>query len=280
MRNFVLTDWFYLSPTTLFPRRMRFAIGLLLVCLLGACAAEHPQSQPQLSQMRTNLSQKQYAQVVTQADAFLHEFPGSEEAAEALYLRGRAFEDRTSSNPAEARANQQSARQSYEQALLHRPERALEGYIRASLANVAYFQDDYTTASEQWLAAYSKLENNELKAWSLYRAGVAEQRLGRFGQADHTFQLVRQYFPGSEQARRAADRTGLRAFFVQVATFNDAANAGALQSELRAQGYAATIADASGDLRVVRIGPMSSYNDARQLQIRLNAKYHGTLIVP
>jgi tetratricopeptide (TPR) repeat protein len=255
-------------------------LGAALLCLLAACAAENPQARTQLNQMNADLEQKKYNEVVTQADTFVRNSPQASGAAEALYLRGRAFEDRVNTSPTEASANLQNARISYEQALLKDPAPALEVYIRASLANVAYFQVDYATAAQQWIQAYEKLDRNDLKDWSLYRAGVAQQRLGRFIDADHTFSLVRQYFPNTLPAQRAAQRSGLRAFYVQVASFKDQRNADAFVSDLRKQGYMPQQAIDTLGRHVVRIGPVSSYPDAKRLQARIEGKYPGTLIVP
>lgn len=259
---------------------LRRLLGAALLCVLTACAADNPQAKAQLNQMNADLEQKKYNEVVAQADAFVRNAPDASGAAEALYLRGRAFEDRVNASEAEAKANLQNARASYEQALLKAPPPALEGYIRASLANVAYFQEDFATAAQQWLAAYEKLDRNDLKDWSLYRAGVAQQRQGHFIDADHIFGLVRQYFPNTLPAQRAAQRTGLRAFYVQVASFKDRRNADACAADLRKQGYMPQeTVDALGR-HVVRVGPISSYPDARRLQARIETKYPGTLIVP
>src|SRR5438552_18865530 len=77
--------------------------------------------------------------------------------AQALYLQGRAIEDKEYATTADARTNWQSAREIYTRALELDPPKGLTAYIRAALANVSYFLDDYPTALQQWSAAYPNL---------------------------------------------------------------------------------------------------------------------------
>ena len=208
--------------------------------------------------------------------------PGS---AEAWYLKGRAAEQSvtdTNARPtdAQARSALQAARVDYINVLKLSPSPKLEAYTHASLANVAYFQEDYQTAMGQWLAAIPKLDQPGLKAWSLYRVGLCQQRLGQFAGADQTFTQVTQQFPNTEPANRAAAKKGATAFYVQVATFRNVGNADRAIAAMRKQGVTATRADAGGGLQQVRIGPMKSYAEAKNMKTRFANEYPEAIIVP
>src|SRR5688572_11393839 len=112
-------------------------------------------------------------------------------AAEAQYLRGRVFEERAtqadeSGNKPAAKTALQSARDAYNAALAAKPTPAAEGRIRAGIANVAYFQEDYATAIAAGTAALDKTAEAQVKAWVLYRVGLSQQRFGNFTEADRT----------------------------------------------------------------------------------------------
>lgn len=256
-------------------------LGCLFLSLLAGCT-DHPTAaqQQSLAAMRTDLDQKQYDQVLAKSDQFLRQTPQGPSAAHALYLRGRALAERTAATPAEVQQNLQQARTAYEQALAQSPPPLLDAYIRTSLANAAYFQEDYATAYQQWMQAYPKLDQDELKAWSLYRAGVSQQRLGQFLDADRTLAQVQQNHPNTVPAQRAADRIGTRGFYVQLATFKSAASADKAANELRAQGVVPQRTTSPQGWQVLRLGPVSTYADAKRLQQRFANKYADSLIVP
>jgi tetratricopeptide (TPR) repeat protein len=197
-----------------------------------------------------------------------------------LYLRGRALTDRVSANEAESKANLQAARVAYVQALQLDPRQPLDAYIRTSLANVAYFQDDYQTAMQQWTAAYERLENKDLKAWVLYKIGRSLQRLGRFDQADRTFATVQQQYPGSSPAQLSREVQGQRQFFVQLATFNSASSAERAAGTLRRQGVTPILNANASSQHVLRIGPYATFEQARSMRGRFAAEYPDALISP
>jgi outer membrane protein assembly factor BamD (BamD/ComL family) len=124
-----------------------------IVVALAGCADQQKQQQQQsqgdLKSGYQSLDQKQYDQAMAQADAYLHATPSGAGTAEALYLKGRALaarvEDGKSTNPD---ADWQAARVAYVNALQQKPAKDLEANIRAGIANVAYFQDDFGTAQQ------------------------------------------------------------------------------------------------------------------------------------
>ena len=177
---------------------------LLGAALLGAgCAGDNRMDG--LKSGYAALESQQYDQAISEADAFLAQTPAGAGSAEALYLRGRAFEQRTAASPHEAAANLQNARAAYVEALRSNPSPKLGAYIHTSVANVAYFQDDYATALNEWAYAYEKLDDEEVRAWVLYRIALCHQRMGRFGDADRVFAVVERTFPGTLPAQRAKE---------------------------------------------------------------------------
>ena len=74
---------------------------------------------------------------------------------------------------------------------------AVEGDIRASLCNVAFFQDDFAESIRQATAAMPLVTSPHVPKRLLFRKGVSQQRLGEFTDADLTFRQVEQHYPGT-----------------------------------------------------------------------------------
>ncbi|HTL30408.1 MAG TPA: SPOR domain-containing protein [Tepidisphaeraceae bacterium] len=254
----------------------------LLVALFTMVGCVDQASRQTLQSGYAALDARQYDQAISSADQFLTKSPQGQGSADALYLKGRALEERAtaSSDPAKAKADLQSARTTYISALQQKPPRTLDGRIRAGIANVAYWQDDYQTAAQQWSAAYNNIDDPAAKSFILYRVGLAQQRMGDFAAADQTFASVEQQFPNTEGATRAKERQGARAYTVQLATYANAATADANIAQLRKEGLNPTrTADTQGRV-IVSITPVANYQQAMQLKNRLAARYPNALVVP
>jgi tetratricopeptide (TPR) repeat protein len=145
--------------------------------------------------------------------------------------------------------------------------------LRTSLGNVAYFQDDYTTAIAQFTAAYDNLDSTDLKAWALYRIALSQQRQGHFDQADKTFALVQQNHANTIPAQRAREHQGAKAFFVQLATFAQPASADHAIADLKKQGVTATRVAGPEGHALLRVGPIASYSQAVFMKDRFAEKY-------
>jgi len=247
------------------------SVAATLVATIAGCV------QPQASELdraADALAAGQYDTAVAAADTYLAREPAGERAAEALYLKGRAIEDEPASSADQARRNLQQAREAYVAAIKAGPKNsATDALIRSALADVAYWQDDYATASEQGLAAYANLADPAARAWTLYRAGVSQQRLGRFEEADVTLRIVSADHAGTEPANRAAARIGTRAFNVRVT--NDASAV----AQLKKLGYAVgSRGSASG--AAYYVGPFTSYAQANAARTKLVGKYPGATVEP
>jgi len=267
-----------LEPTRWFGLLLAMAM-VVGQAVVGGCGAD-PKSRQQLNAGYAALENRQYDQAIAGADEYLRSHPSGPGSAEALYLRGRALEQKPADSLEQARANLQAARGAYIEALGRSPSRKLEAYVHASLANVAYFQDDYATAISEWSAAYGMLEDESIKAWVLYRIGLSRQRLGQFADADAAFEAVMQRFPNTVPAERARQRHGARAFNVQMATFAQSNSADAAISELRAQGVPVHKQIDSRGRSVVLVGPLASYQQAQAMKARYAGRYPDALIVP
>ncbi len=226
------------------------------------------------------LESKQFDQAMATADAYLIRTPAGPGSAEALYLRGRALSERPAGSPMESQSNLTGARQAYNDALRLHPPQPLEAYIRTSLANAAYFQDDFAVAAEQWAIAYDQLQPEDLRAWVLYKLGRAQQRMGRFESADRTFTQVRQAFAGTQQDGLAKEAAGARQFVVQLATFSSEAGARRAADAVRKMGVAAMIEGNANRQSVLRVGPVGTYEQAKGLAARFAGDYPDAIIIP
>jgi tetratricopeptide (TPR) repeat protein len=226
--------------------------------------------------------QRRYDDAIASADRVLKEDMVGPGSAEALYLQGRVHEQKAQERggTTQARDHLRTARALYQRALASKPPQPLEAYLRAGLANTSYFLEDYPTAAREWSNAYAHINDPDAKAWVLYRAGLSEQRQGRFAQADRNFAEVQQLFPGSEQARRAATHQGAAGFYVQVGTFATGSNADHTAGMLKAQGYSPVKATDPSGRQTIAVGPVTTYQQAKSLHDRLAAQYPGAMIVP
>ncbi len=256
-----------------------YLIGMLVGSLLViGCGAPNGGS---IEQARQAFDRRDYAETIRQTEAYIRERGrGGEDTAAALYLQGRAYEEMQAANDAEAARNLAAARQAYVSALQLSPPQPLAARLRTGVANVAYFQEDYPTAIQQWTIAYEQTDLEDQKPWILYRIGLANQRLGNFDQADRLFAQVQQQYPNTEPANRARARQGHRAFHVQVGVFSQPLLANRMVEDLKSQGLAATISPDNQGRHVVLVGPASTWAAARQIQERLRPQYPDALIVP
>lgn len=243
-------------------------LSLVPFLLLGCTPPEPPYINQSVSAIDSNHPQD----AIASAQAYLDAHPNGPDAAEAWYLIGRAYELQT--------GKQEQARQAYYHALSLHPTAEQTAYIQAGLANVAFFQSDYAAALDQWSAAYAGLSEHTTRAWTLYRIGLCQQRLGRFSQADRTFAFVQQQYAGTPAAQRAAEKTGYREFYVQVGVYENPTNAWSNLAALRQLGIPARIFRNPQGRHVLCAGPATTYVQASSLRLRVLKKYPGAMIVP
>jgi tetratricopeptide (TPR) repeat protein len=260
--------------------RVCAASTLALAVLLVAVCANDAATRDNLNSGYRSLEASQFDDAIARADAHLQKHQKGNGTADALYLRGRAIEQRPAVSQDEARANLQAARDNYREALAQRPAPKLEAYIRTSLANCAYFLDDYTSAASEWTTAYDKLDDSNVRSWVLYRVGICRQRLGQFDSADQVFAMVQREYPNTVPAQRAREHQGARGFTVQFATFANSATADSAVNTLRREGVLPMKATDAQGRSVVRAGPMPTYQQALALKQRYADRYPDALILP
>ncbi len=253
--------------------------AMVLAWLAGGCVPTVDLSK-QLDEGFGALQQKNYPAALSAADGVLSQKPPTTTAATAHYLKGRAIEERAKPDDATVSADLQLAREQYVRALELKPPQPLEANLRAQVANVAYFQDDYATAISQWGTAYADLPDAESQAWALYRIGVSQQRQGLWDSADRTYARVIEKHPGSVPAQRAKDRTGARAFYVQIGAFKEVTGAERTMNDVRLLGVAPVKSIDPRGLHVVRAGPFTAYTTAKATRQRLIGKFSDATIVP
>jgi tetratricopeptide (TPR) repeat protein len=255
----------------------------LAAFLTGCAATQQPKTDSLQSAYRELASPNPNpAAILAAADEYLARNPSGPDAAHALYLKGRALEEKGQRDPASPQKDFADAFAWYTQALTRNPPPALEGLIHAGLGNVLYFQDRYAAAAQELAAAHPTLERDNDKAWALYRIGLCQQRQGQWDSADATFTAVGQCYPNTEQARRAAEHQGARAFYVQVAAYKTPASADTTVTDLKKQGLPAQrFAETGGqNLQLVRVGPYPSYDTAHQTKQRVQPRYQTATIIP
>lgn len=256
---------------------------LLIICglLMAGCAAQ----QDDVQRLRAGydaLNARRLDEALAAADVVLADSPKETLPAEAHYLRGRVYEERAIANPQGGASQMQTARTEYVAALGLPHKADLDGRARAGVANVAFHQDDYATAFDQWSAAYEKLERPEDKLKTLYQLGRTSQRLGKWEEADRYFATLQSSAAGTELAQKARRIQGARGFIVQFATFSNRKQADAAVAELRKQGITAQhfIDPVNPGLDSVRVGSLRTYSESKALKTRFANQYPSLIILP
>jgi tetratricopeptide (TPR) repeat protein len=254
---------------------------IVAVFLSTGCAADKV-DKDQLNAGYADLDSAHYDEAIAVADQQLAKNSNgkSEGTAEALYLKGRAFEQRVKSSRGEAGADMNTAADCYQRALGMSPVPSLEANIRTSLGNVQYWRDDYSSALQEWTRAYELLNTPDMKSFVLYRAGLCQQRLGQFDIADKTFAAVQERFANSDAANRAREHQGFHSFSVRLATFSNPQSADAALLSLRKGGAAANKQSDAKQRSIVTVGPVGTYAQAQALKARFIAQYPDAMIVP
>jgi tetratricopeptide (TPR) repeat protein len=226
------------------------------------------------------LKEEDYDQATILANEALDESPKPDVAAEALYIRGRAYEQRPVSSRSALQANMQAARSAYVEALKRNPPKKLGTYIHASLGKVALYQDDFPVAIQQLSLAYTELDDKDLRAAALYHLGKAQQRAGQFLPADKTFVEVMTQYDGTPWARKAGEARGARAFYVQLGVYKNTSSAAAAATALNQRGLPPTWFRDTQQRYLLRTGPFASYTQAQQMRQRTTDLFPDATIVP
>ena len=256
--------------------RIQFVV-LVLALLLASCAAD-PQSRQELNSGKQALDSGQSDDAIREADAVIssNDTPA---LAEAYYIRGYAIEIRPKADNAAAAHDFSMARESYSHGLTCNPRPAIAGRLHVQLGNVCYYQEDYSAAVPELTAAYNILDSSQPKDLILYHIGICEQRLGRFDDADRTFQRVQQEYPNCAYAAPAKAHQGIRGFYVQLGAYSQSRDIDNAARAVASAGSAPLKTTEKG-LTVIRTADVPSYGQAQQLRERLAAQYPDARVMP
>ncbi|HEX3358208.1 MAG TPA: tetratricopeptide repeat protein [Tepidisphaeraceae bacterium] len=260
------------------PRACSGFLLILSVVFFTGCNADNT-TKENLTAGYQALDARQFDEAMQHANQQLQQSPSGPGSAEALYLKGRALEQNTVA-PDQVKSTRQAARDAYQKALQQDPAPDLQRLLHAGIANTSYFLDDYTTALEEWSAAYPSFDDPIVRSFMLYRIGLCQQRLGQFAQADQTFANVQQQYPGTDAATRSHEHQGFHSFTLQLATFANSRTADNTLDALRRQGMMPTKAVNAQGNTVVSIGPIPSYQQALDLKTRFLPAYPQAIILP
>jgi tetratricopeptide (TPR) repeat protein len=252
--------------------------GFLVSTLVLASCTGSPQSRQDLNLGKQALDVGQTDDAIRDADAVIASNDGPA-MAEAYYLRGYAIEIRPKSDNIAAAHDLALARESYSRGLNYDPRAAIAGRLHVQLGNVCYYQEDYSAAVPELMAAYNTLDGSQPKDLILYRIGIGEQRLGRFDDADRTFQRVQQDYPGSAYSAPAHAHQGIRGFYVQLGAYSQDRDIEAAARAVAAAGSAPLKTTEKG-LTVIRTADVPSYAQAQQLRQQLASLYPDARVMP
>jgi tetratricopeptide (TPR) repeat protein len=252
-------------------------VGGLAALMLGGCIDSNQQQiKPYLEAGEVALGGKRYDAAVADANDALKIAPN----AQALYLRGRAEEDRPKLDENVANFDWSAARADYQAALDLQPGQPLKADCQAGLANLAFDQGNYEVALTQWASAVDHLDQPQDKAWALYRMGECQQRLGRYQDADQTFQRVVKDYSDQEVATLARQRIGVHGFYVQIGAYDKVPDAQAAMRKAQAAGFSCQEFAQGNGLLAVRGGPYTTYRQAEQAKASVASGFPGAIIGP
>ncbi len=256
----------------------------VVVCLAAGCngptSTAPPVTAGPVDAAQAALRAGRFDAAIADADDYLRGQPAGPRAAEADYVKGSAYQQKVAPGAPEQRRNLFEAHTAYLAALNARPPAELEGYVRTGLSVVALFQDDFPTAIEQAQRATPLVSRPDTLASLLYNTGLAQQRLGRFTDADQTFRQVVARYPGTRQAQAAQQHEGQRLWYVQLAIYASSADADRATLSLRSNGsIVSRRSDATGHT-VLDLGPYSTYAAAQQQRDALTGAFPAAVILP
>lgn len=249
----------------------------LIFFLLFACTG-NPQSRQDLDAAKQSLDSQQYDQSIRDADAVLHS-SDSPAYAEAWYIRGYAIEKRPKPDNTSAQHDLSMAADSYNHGLTCDPRPTLAARLHAQLGNVAYYQQDYSTAVRELTLAFGLVDPSDGKDLVLYHIGIGQQRLGRFEDADRTFARLQQDYPGSPYAIRARDHQGIRGFYVRLGIYSQSGDINKAAGAISAAG-SVPLQSSNKGLTIIRTADVPSFAQAEELRSRLAGQYPDAQVMP
>ena len=258
--------------------RMWFGLGSCLACLVisaGCNGVVSPEGAALLKSADAAYRRADDTAAIASATQFLQMHPRLQESAEAYYIRG--LSRRRMGETAAATADLEAAAD-----LAKRKDVLVRAHL--ALGELAYEGDDMAAAEKHYLAV---TENCRDKASpedeALYRLGSVLQRQGRWSEANKYYSKLGHLFPGSELAKRGADRIRADRWSIQAGAFAGVDAAQNLERKLRTAGLAVRRqADLRGGKRLwlVLIGSYATYKRAEADLERIKETSKDAFIAP
>jgi tetratricopeptide (TPR) repeat protein len=233
--------------------------AVLFLGLLAGCNGKElsPQGESMLLEAASAYKSGRYDVTLTQMDAFLRDFGGTDRADEGYYLRGMARSKLK--DPA-------GASEDLTEAMNRARHGELKGKAMIELGEIAFGSGDAVKAESMFAGALGVLPKDKTPAdIGYYRLGCLLQRQGRWSDADAQLSRLLFLFDGTPLAKRASALIHCRAWTVQAGSFEDSRNADALVRTLKEKGLPAAIGSVTRDgklLHQVHVGRHSTYDQA------------------
>jgi len=195
-------------------RKFSGAVSLVLLVfpiLLASCQPRiTEQGKRQLRAAAKLIEEKSYAVATDELNQFLKSYPASHEVCEAYYLLGlsRVYSDQLD-----------QAQDDFESALATADVPILAYYARMSLANLAFEQQDYSTAVKFYGPYFDKLPRRAPFHLAYYRYAQALQAVGQWKQADVQFSRILYLFPEAQIVPSAQELFGQTHYAIELGRF-------------------------------------------------------------
>jgi len=248
---------------------------ILLFCV-AMIASGGSLSYAAMSDIEAALMDKDYAQVRELSSGIMKDSNSPSERTEAQYYYGLA----------QLRLGQYAdARSAFQSVMDAHP--AQDTYDKAALSLTEGFYMDglYSDALDTANKLYKKSPHSSFLSLVYFKIAGADLKLMRWEDAHEFLNKIIAEFPQSPEAPIAKQLLEEKQYFaVQVGSFLDKGRALTLIDDLKGSGqYAYVVETAASDGQTyyrVRVGQMSSLNDAEDLKKRLDKLGYPTLIYP
>lgn len=249
--------------------RYFFVAAILAMTLISLANAALPD-------IEAAIMNKEYAQARKMASTILKDSNNAADRLEAQYYYGLA----------QLRLGQYAdARSAFQKVMDAHPSQ--DNYDKAALSQIEafYMAGLYLDALEAANKLYKKSPDSSFLSLIYFKIAGADLKLMRWEDAHEFLNRIITEFPQSPEAPVAKQLLEERQYFaVQVGSFLDKGRALTLIDDLKGSGqYAYVIETAGADGQTyyrVRVGQMSSLNEAEELKKRLEKLGYSTLIYP
>ena len=264
------------------------ALCLAAIVLLAGCPATvGPEGRKQLLDSQAAYQRGDDAGAIETSSAFIKQYPTTEEAGEAYYVRGMARirpNQRAAGKPAIDSSALLAGKQDFQAALGLTKRKDLLCGANLALGNLAYDDGDMRSAEQHYKAVLDNTAAGAAPAdQALYRLGCALQRVGRWREADHYFARLSQLFDKTELSRRAELRMNATRWSVQAGAFVTKEAAEDMQRKLAAAGLQPRVdLEKRGEqiMHLVRVGNFPTFDPAQAELPRVQALVKDAFVTP